>query len=189
MRWSPLSKKPGPSRAFRTTASSSKCRSRTKASKTIRPIRVPGSMARLERLTSTTASVGSAWCRRPTNGHIHPSLLVHQAVRDSARWSGEQDFTCCYFAPMAGARVQDVAYREGAAQRGQTLSPGQGQGLLRFLYVGKTREAAYEKVEKCIVPFFSEFASHFFPVLLSEGSGSMLERVLNTGLIVAGTGR
>ena len=37
------------------------------------------------------------------------------------------------------------------------------------------------------MPFFSEFASHFFPVLLSEGSGSLLERVLNTGLIVAGT--
>ena len=118
----------------------------------------------------------------------HPPVFISSSgSADSARWSGEQDFTCCYFAPMAGARVQDTAYREGAAQRGRTLSPGQGQGLLRFLYVGKTREAAYEKVEKCIVPFFSEFASHFFPVLLSEGSGSMLERVLNTGLIVAGT--
>ncbi len=59
--------------------------------------------------------------------------------------------------------------------------------MLRFLYVGKTREAAYEKVEKCIVPSFSEFASHFFPVLLSEGCGSKLERVLKTGLSVAGT--
>jgi alkanesulfonate monooxygenase SsuD/methylene tetrahydromethanopterin reductase-like flavin-dependent oxidoreductase (luciferase family) len=106
---------------------------------------------------------------------------------DSARWSGEEGFTCCYFAPMQGARAQDIAYREGAAQVGKTLSPGQGQGLLRFLFVGKTREEAYEKVNKTIVPFFSQFAVNFFPVLLAEGKGSMLERVMNTGLIVAGT--
>ena len=80
-----------------------------------------------------------------------------------------------------------MAYRQGAAEGGKTLSPGQGQGLLRFLFVGKTRDEAYEKVDKTIVPFFSQFAVHFFPVLLAEGQGSMFERVMNTGLIVAGT--
>ena len=59
--------------------------------------------------------------------------------------------------------------------------------MLRFLFVGKTRDEAYEKVDKTIVPFFSQFAVHFFPVLLAEGQGSMFERVMNTGLIVAGT--
>lgn len=118
----------------------------------------------------------------------HPPIFVSSSGSPgSAKWSGEEGFTCCYFAPMAGARIQDVAYREGAARRGKTLGPGQAQGLLRFLYVGETREAAYEKVERCIVPFFSEFASHFFPVLLGNSSGSMLQRVLDTGLIIAGT--
>jgi alkanesulfonate monooxygenase SsuD/methylene tetrahydromethanopterin reductase-like flavin-dependent oxidoreductase (luciferase family) len=118
----------------------------------------------------------------------HPQVFISSSgSADSARWSGEEGFTCCYFAPMQGARAQDIAYREGAAQVGKTLSPGQGQGLLRFLFVGKTREEAYEKVNKTIVPFFSQFAVNFFPVLLAEGKGSMLERVMNTGLIVAGT--
>ncbi len=118
----------------------------------------------------------------------HPPIFVSSSGSPgSAKWSGEEGFTCCYFAPMAGARIQDAAYREGAARRGKTLVPGQAQGLLRFLYVGETREAAYEKVERCIVPFFSEFASHFFPVLLGNSSGSMLQRVLDTGLIIAGT--
>ncbi len=118
----------------------------------------------------------------------HPQVFISSSgSADSARWSGEEGFTCCYFAPMPGARAQDIAYREGAAQVGKTLSPGQGQGLLRFLFVGKTREEAYEKVNTTIVPFFSQFAVHFFPVLLGEGKGSMLERVMKTGLIVAGT--
>ena len=118
----------------------------------------------------------------------HPPVFISSSGSgDSARWSGEEGFTCCYFAPMQGARAQDVAYREGAAQVGKTLSPGQGQGLLRFLFIGKTREEAYEKVDKIIVPFFSQFAVHFFPVLLAGGQGSMFERVMNTGLIVAGT--
>ncbi len=118
----------------------------------------------------------------------HPQVFISSSgSADSARWSGEEGFTCCYFAPMPGARAQDIAYREGAAQAGKTLSPGQGQGLLRFLFVGKTREEAYEKVNATIVPFFSQFAVHFFPVLLGEGKGSMLERVMKTGLIVAGT--
>ena len=118
----------------------------------------------------------------------HPQVFISSSgSADSARWSGEEGFTCCYFAPMPGARAQDIAYRGGAAQVGKTLSPGQGQGLLRFLFVGKTREEAYEKVNTTIVPFFSQFAVHFFPVLLGEGKGSMLERVMKTGLIVAGT--
>ena len=118
----------------------------------------------------------------------YPQVFISSSgSADSARWSGEEGFTCCYFAPMPGARAQDIAYREGAAQVGKTLSPGQGQGLLRFLFVGKTREEAYEKVNTTIVPFFSQFAVHFFPVLLGEGKGSMLERVMKTGLIVAGT--
>lgn len=118
----------------------------------------------------------------------HPQVFISSSgSADSARWSGEEGFTCCYFAPLQGARAQDIAYREGAARLGKTLSPGQGQGLLRFLFVGKTRDEAYEKVNKTIVPFFSQFAVNFFPVLLAEGQGSMLERVLNTGLIVAGT--
>ncbi len=118
----------------------------------------------------------------------HPPIFVSSSGSPaSAEWSGEEGFTCCYFAPMAGARIQDAAYREGAARMGKTLGLGQAQGLLRFLYVGETREAAYEKVERCIVPFFSEFASHFFPVLLGNSGGSMLKRVLDTGLIVAGT--
>ena len=118
----------------------------------------------------------------------HPPVFISSSgSAESARWSGQEGFTCCYFAPMQGARAQDVAYREGAAEVGKTLSPGQGQGLLRFLFVGKTRDEAYEKVNKTIVPFFSQFAVHFFPVLLAEGQGSMFERVMNTGLIVAGT--
>ena len=118
----------------------------------------------------------------------YPQVFISSSgSADSARWSGEEGFTCCYFAPMPGARAQDIAYRGGAAQVGKTLSPGQGQGLLRFLFVGKTREEAYEKVNTTIVPFFSQFAVHFFPVLLGEGKGSMLERVMKTGLIVAGT--
>jgi alkanesulfonate monooxygenase SsuD/methylene tetrahydromethanopterin reductase-like flavin-dependent oxidoreductase (luciferase family) len=118
----------------------------------------------------------------------HPPVFISSSgSADSARWSGEEGFTCCYFSPMEGARTQDVAYREGAARAGKSLSPGQGQGLLRFLFIGKTREEAYEKVDKIIVPFFSQFAVHFFPVLLAEGQGSMLEKVMKTGLIIAGT--
>ena len=76
----------------------------------------------------------------------HPPVFISSSgSADSARWSGEQGFTCCYFAPMAGARIQDVAYREGAAQLGRTLSPRTGAGIVALLVCRKDARRGLRK--------------------------------------------
>ena len=117
----------------------------------------------------------------------HPPVFISSSgSEESARWAGEQGFNCIYFAPLQAALKQEAVYREAAARAGRKVSLGQQQGVVRFVHLGKTREAAYEKVTRCVAPPFTEFFRYFFPGVLA-GSGSAVEQMVASGLVLAGT--
>ena len=58
----------------------------------------------------------------------HPQVFISSSgSADSARWSGEEGFTCCYFAPMPGARAQDIAYRGGQPKSAKPSAPAKAK--------------------------------------------------------------
>lgn len=118
----------------------------------------------------------------------HPPVFISSShTPASARWAGEMGFNCCYFAPLDIISTQDQAYREGAEAAGHPTKPGEKQGLLRFVIFGKTREEAYAKVERFIVPVFFDFYIHFFPRMFDRGGTTPLEKALRCGILIAGT--
>jgi len=118
----------------------------------------------------------------------HPPVFVTSSgTPESARWAAKRGFNCGYFAPMEHAVAQNAAYLEGASETGRRIAPGQNQLLLRFGHVGKTREDALRKVERYIVPPFDNFYRYFFPRLFSSEASSTFERMMATGMVIAGT--
>lgn len=118
----------------------------------------------------------------------HPPVFISSShTEESAHWAAARGFNCGYFAPPQVSFKQELAYREGAAKAGRKVSIGQNQGLLRFVHLGKTRDEAYAKVEKYIVPPFEEFYRYFFPRMFEGSAGSSFDRVMATGLVMAGT--
>ena len=64
----------------------------------------------------------------------HPPVFISSSgSADSARWSGEQDFTCCYFAPMAGARSARCRLPGRRSPAWAETQPRTGAGIVALL--------------------------------------------------------
>ena len=118
----------------------------------------------------------------------HPPVFVSTiGSLDSARWCGRKGFIPTYFLPTDRAVEYGQVYRDEAQAAGHDFAFGQNEALVRWMHIGESKEEVFRKIEEYDVPLFTMWYRWFFPRILDVPGESWAERILNSGLLIAGT--
>ena len=87
------------------------------------------------------------------------------------------------FLPFPDLAVKGASfYAEAANEAGRNLQRGQGIGLARLVYIGKTREEALRRARDGSIFLFSQFHAKFAPEIPTT-----IEPMIEAGIAFVGT--
>ena len=129
----------------------------------------------------------------------HPPVMVATASSlASAEYCARKGFIPHYFNRIERSLEMAEVYSRTAREAGLPSAPGQNQALVRWMQVGKTMEEARQHVAEHDADIYKHFmapleakqnayATDYVPVSKDATRESLVDRILDSGLWMAGT--
>ena len=114
----------------------------------------------------------------------HPPLFQALTTNEATiRWAAREGIVPMMFLPFPDLAVNGASfYAEAANEAGRNIQRGQGVGLARLVYIGKTREEAMQRARDGSIFLFSQFHAKFAPEIPTT-----IEPMIEAGIAFVGT--